>query len=151
VVVIVLFAAGILVSVFLVSQRTVSTDCITVACALSFSGPANAAAGTNHWYNFTVLRLNSTISADNMNFEVTNYAHTILYPLPLLIFIVHPGSAKPLAEFNYSAVKWAYGSTVNIVRGDVLPVEVGSSVEYGDSLVILGSGTISSTLSLPLN
>ncbi len=135
----------------LLPTRTISTGCITLECAISMSSPVVASADAHQWFNFTILRLNETLSPDDMTFVARNPVGTLLYPLNWTILFVHPSSAKPLAAYNINTGMWDYAGSVSLARGDILSVDVGSSNVDGITLVAIGMGSVSATLSLPLN
>lgn len=142
--------AGLAIGPFLGPRPAVGTGCSAWACNVVMSGPVSATAGAHHWYNFTVLKVNQTLSPEDMLFVARNPVGDILSPFPWTVVFVHAGSTTPFAAYNASSSTWTYGTTVSLGRGDVLSADVGTGDVAGYALVALGQGALSGALSLPL-
>jgi hypothetical protein len=148
--IIVVVAAWLAVSL-LRQPYTGNAGCCSMGGTIWLSSPVDTAAGAHQWFNFTIVRLNYTLSPDDMTIVARNPVGTIFYPLAWTILFAHPVSNEPLAVYNASTGNWNNGGSVSLARGDILSVDVGSNVVTGDTLALLGKVKLGGAVILSLN
>jgi len=151
IVVIAVLAAYLLVVLLTPPVRVYTGGCFCqIPKEIWLSQAQSTSSGSNTWYNFSLLKLNTTVPIGDLSPQIDNPAGAIVYPVPWQFVVLHPGSPNPLAKFNWTSETWGAGGSTDLATHDIFSLNVGASNVAGYALVFIGQGAVQSAEKLPL-
>ena len=134
----------------LISGLTKGPGNTPLGTSLALAPPSEGSAGTGHWYNFSIQSAGGGLILNNLAFQVKNAAGTVVSPTGLTTVNVFGLSGSTVASYTYATAVWATGGTLAVTNQ--MTIIFGSTTVNlsGDTLVVLGSGSFSGSISVSI-
>jgi len=134
----------------LISGLTKGPGNTPLGTALALGPPSEATAGTGHWYNFSVQSAGGGILLNNLIFQVKTVSGNIVTPAGLTTVNVLGLSGSVVATYTYATAVWATNGASPVSNQQTLIFGSTTSNLSGDTLVVLGTGSYSGSISVAI-
>jgi flagellin-like protein len=131
----------------LISGLTKGPGNTPLGTALALGTPAEAAKGTNNWYNFSVQSAGGGILLNNLNFQVQTPSGGIVPATGSWTFNVLSLTATVIGTYSMSANTWTAGGTASVTSQEQFVLNAVSSNLSGDTLITIGTGSYQGSIS----
>lgn len=116
---------------------------------LSLAPPAEASAGTNFWYNFTINAASGGLTYGDLVFFVESSAGQVV-PISGTMSAIHL-TGTTLASYSLTSASWTSGGTTSVSNQDVLSLQTATNIgSAGDLLYVIGTGSITGEISVAI-
>ncbi|HTT35144.1 MAG TPA: archaellin/type IV pilin N-terminal domain-containing protein [Thermoplasmata archaeon] len=134
----------------LISGLTKGPGNTPLGTALAVSPPNEGQGGTKYWYNFTIQSASGGLILNNLAFQVKTSSGAVVTPAGLTTVTVSGLSGSTVASYTYATAVWASGGTLAVSNQQTIIFGSTTSNLSGDTLVILGSGSFSGSISISI-
>ena len=134
----------------LISGLTKGPGNTPLGTALALAPPNEGSAGTGHWYNFSIQSAGGGLLLQSLAFQVKNPSGTVITPAGLTTVNVFGLSGATVASYTYATATWASGGTLPATNQMTIIFGSTTTNLSGDTLVVLGSGSFSGSISVSI-
>jgi len=134
----------------LISGLTKGPGNTPLGTSLALAPPAEGAAGTGHWYNFSIQSAGGGILLNNLLFQVQTVSGTIVTPAGLTTVSVLGVSGSVVATYTYATAVWATGGALPASNQQTIIFGSTTTNLSGDELIVLGTGSYSGSISVQI-
>ncbi|HTT35145.1 MAG TPA: archaellin/type IV pilin N-terminal domain-containing protein [Thermoplasmata archaeon] len=134
----------------LISGLTKGPGNTPLGTALAVAPPNEGQAGTGYWYNFTVQSASGGLLLNSLAFQVKSSSGAIVTPAGLTTVTVIGLSGSAVGTYTWATAVWATGGTTAVSNQMTIILGSTTSNLSGDTLIILGGGSFSGSISVSI-
>jgi len=131
----------------LISGLTKGPGNTPLGTALAVAPPAEASAGTQHWYNFSISSAGGGLTLSNLAFQVQTATGGIVTIAGATTINVIGISGSTVATYTIASSSWTAGGATPASNTQQIVVQTTTNLS-GDTMIILGTGSFSGSISV---
>jgi hypothetical protein len=125
-----------------------------ISSVLGLGAPAHGGTSSHHWWNFTVLWANHSVSLDHLDVAIEDVSGSPVLPgVDWNVSVLQPPTSTLVDRYILigDTPGWANGGSSSVVTGTVFSLYTGKDNVSGDRFALVGNtadptGTLTSTI-----
>ena len=120
-----------------------------VGAAINLSTPSEANSTGGHWYNFSVRTLGPAVRFYDLGFQVIGWWAHVVPPTHAWTLTVDDATGVSLGVYDMVNNTWTAGGADFLTSSQVISLDA-TEVLSGDSLQVIGTGTLTGNILVPI-